>query len=133
MGTDPGREAAYAPRICFEASRPPWFSPRSQQDCSEYLKFLLDRLHEEEKTSKTLSSAKTSESKPNAKSQKQEAVNKAKVFAAASGKGSEERALIEKMFGGKVKTTVRCLKCKSVSQKEEAFTDLSLAFCPGTY
>ncbi|XP_075607320.1 ubiquitin carboxyl-terminal hydrolase 38 [Balearica regulorum gibbericeps] len=123
---------AYAPRIFFEASRPPWFSPRSQQDCSEYLKFLLDRLHEEEKTSKTLSSAKTSESKTNAKSQKQEAVDKAKVFAEASGKGSEERTLIEKMFGGKLKTTIHCLNCKSVSQKEEAFTDLSLAFCPPT-
>lgn len=34
---------AYAPRIFFEASRPPWFTPRSQQDCSEYLRFLLDR------------------------------------------------------------------------------------------
>ncbi|XP_073661631.1 ubiquitin carboxyl-terminal hydrolase 38 isoform X3 [Tursiops truncatus] len=54
---------AYAPRIFFEASRPPWFTPRSQQDCSEYLRFLLDR---------------------------------------------------------------------STSQKVEAFTDLSLAFCPSS-
>uniref|UniRef100_A0A493T2Q1 Ubiquitin carboxyl-terminal hydrolase n=1 Tax=Anas platyrhynchos platyrhynchos TaxID=8840 RepID=A0A493T2Q1_ANAPP len=93
---------AYAPRIFFEASRPPWFTPRSQQDCSEYLRFLLDRLHEEEKTLKALSSAKA----------------------------PEKRTLIEKMFGGKLKTTICCLNCKSTSQKEEAFTDLSLAFCP---
>ncbi|NXO58009.1 UBP38 hydrolase, partial [Aramus guarauna] len=123
---------AYAPRIFFEASRPPWFSPRSQQDCSEYLKFLLDRLHEEEKTLKTVSSAKTSENKTNAKSRKQEAGNKARVLAEASGKRSEGKTLIEKMFGGKLKTTIRCLNCKSVSEKEEAFTDLSLAFCPPT-
>ncbi|KFM02392.1 Ubiquitin carboxyl-terminal hydrolase 38, partial [Aptenodytes forsteri] len=123
---------AYAPRIFFEASRPPWFTPRSQQDCSEYLRFLLDRLHEEERTLKALSSTKTSESIMNEESQKQEAVHKAQVFAEAPCMGSEERTLIEKMFGGKLKTTICCLNCKSMSQKEEAFTDLSLAFCPPT-
>ncbi|KFV15362.1 Ubiquitin carboxyl-terminal hydrolase 38, partial [Pterocles gutturalis] len=121
---------AYAPRIFFEASRPPWFTPRSQQDCSEYLRFLLDRLHEEERTLKALSSAKTSESTMNEESQAQEGVRKAQVFAGALCKGNEERTLIEKMFGGKLKTTICCLNCKSTSQKEEAFTDLSLAFCP---
>ncbi|NXY73435.1 UBP38 hydrolase, partial [Glareola pratincola] len=123
---------AYAPRIFFEASRPPWFTPRSQQDCSEYLRFLLDRLHEEERTLKALSSAKTSESIMSEESQTQEAAHKAQVFAEAPCMGSEERTLIEKMFGGKLKTTICCLNCKSMSQKEEAFTDLSLAFCPPT-
>ncbi|KFR01068.1 Ubiquitin carboxyl-terminal hydrolase 38, partial [Nipponia nippon] len=123
---------AYAPRIFFEASRPPWFTPRSQQDCSEYLRFLLDRLHEEERTLKALSSAKTSESIMNEESQTQEPAHKAQVFAEAPCRGSEERTLIEKMFGGKLKTTICCLNCKSMSQKEEAFTDLSLAFCPPT-
>ncbi|NXS96250.1 UBP38 hydrolase, partial [Jacana jacana] len=122
---------AYAPRIFFEASRPPWFTPRSQQDCSEYLRFLLDRLHEEERTLKALSSAKTSESMSE-ESQAEEAVHKAQAFVEASCMGSEERTLIEKMFGGKLKTTICCLNCKSMSQKEEAFTDLSLAFCPPT-
>ncbi|KFO79334.1 Ubiquitin carboxyl-terminal hydrolase 38, partial [Cuculus canorus] len=123
---------AYAPRIFFEASRPPWFTPRSQQDCSEYLRFLLDRLHEEERTLKALSAAKTSESITNEESQTQEAVHKAQVFTEAPCMGSEERTLIEKMFGGKLKTNICCLNCKSTSQKEEAFTDLSLAFCPPT-
>ncbi|XP_040411701.1 ubiquitin carboxyl-terminal hydrolase 38 isoform X1 [Cygnus olor] len=121
---------AYAPRIFFEASRPPWFTPRSQQDCSEYLRFLLDRLHEEEKTLKALSSAKAPESRKNDESQTQETVHKAQVFVEAPCMGSEEKTLIEKMFGGKLKTTICCLNCKSTSQKEEAFTDLSLAFCP---
>ncbi|XP_051472811.1 ubiquitin carboxyl-terminal hydrolase 38 isoform X2 [Apus apus] len=124
---------AYAPRIFFEASRPPWFTPRSQQDCSEYLRFLLDRLHEEERTLKALSSAKTSQSIMSEESQTQEAVHKAQVFAEAPCMGSEERTLIEKMFGGKLKTTICCLNCRSMSQKEEAFTDLSLAFCPPTF
>ena len=33
----------------MKASRPPWFTAGSQQDCSEFLKYLLDRLDEEEK------------------------------------------------------------------------------------
>lgn len=123
---------AYAPRIFLEASRPPWFTPQSQQDCSEYLRFLLNRLHEEERTLKALSSAKAAESRKNEESQAQETVHKAQVFAEALCKGSEERTLIERMFGGKLKTTICCLNCKSTSQKEEAFTDLSLAFCPPT-
>ncbi|XP_071510553.1 ubiquitin carboxyl-terminal hydrolase 38-like [Diadema antillarum] len=43
------QRAAYAPKDFLQASRPPWFSPGSQQDCSEFLKYLLDRLDEEEK------------------------------------------------------------------------------------
>jgi len=94
--------------------------------------FFVLRLHEEERTLKALSLAKTSESVMNAESQTQEAVCKAQVFAEAPCMGSEEKTLIEKMFGGKLKTTICCLNCKSMSQKEEAFTDLSLAFCPPT-
>lgn len=40
------------------------------------------------------------------------------------------KTLIEKMFGGKIMTKIRCLKCLNVSSREEAFTDLSLAFPP---
>ncbi|TFK16173.1 la-related protein 1B [Platysternon megacephalum] len=121
---------AYAPRIFFEASRPPWFTPRSQQDCSEYLRFLLDRLHEEERTLKALSSAKPSENMMSDESLAQETANKAQVFTEAPCTGGEERTLIERMFGGTLQTSICCLNCKSTSQKEEAFTDLSLAFCP---
>ncbi|KAM9142889.1 ubiquitin carboxyl-terminal hydrolase 38 [Pangshura tecta] len=123
---------AYAPRIFFEASRPPWFTPRSQQDCSEYLRFLLDRLHEEERTLKALSSAKPSENMMSSESLAQETASKAQVFTETPCTGGEERTLIEKMFGGKLQTSICCLNCKSTSQKEEAFTDLSLAFCPPT-
>ncbi|XP_073197319.1 ubiquitin carboxyl-terminal hydrolase 38 isoform X3 [Lepidochelys kempii] len=126
------KREAYAPRIFFEASRPPWFTPRSQQDCSEYLRFLLDRLHEEERTLKALSSAKPSETMMSDESLAQETANKAQVFTEAPCTGGEERTLIERMFGGKLQTSICCLNCKSTSQKEEPFTDLSLAFCPPT-
>uniref|UniRef100_A0A669D8C7 Ubiquitin carboxyl-terminal hydrolase n=1 Tax=Oreochromis niloticus TaxID=8128 RepID=A0A669D8C7_ORENI len=94
------QRAAYAPRNFLEASRPPWFNMGSQQDCSEYLRFLLDRLHEEEKTLQALDSAKPKAVSP--------------------------------MFGGKLITSICCTLCNCISEKEEPFTDLSLAFCPGT-
>lgn len=34
------------------------------------------------------------------------------------------------MFGGKLITGIRCMQCNCISEKEEPFTDLSLAFCP---
>lgn len=43
---------------------------------------------------------------------------------------SASKTLVEEMFGGKIKTKIRCLKCLQVSSREEAFTDLSLAFPP---
>uniref|UniRef100_A0A672KQI6 Ubiquitin carboxyl-terminal hydrolase n=1 Tax=Sinocyclocheilus grahami TaxID=75366 RepID=A0A672KQI6_SINGR len=93
------QRAAYSPRSFLEVSRPPWFTAGSQQDCSEYLRFLLDRLHEEEKTLSAL-------------------------------QVTNGRTLVERMFGGRLSTAIRCLQCHSLSEKEEPFTDLSLAFCP---
>ncbi|XP_027454407.1 ubiquitin carboxyl-terminal hydrolase 38 isoform X2 [Zalophus californianus] len=123
---------AYAPRVFFEASRPPWFTPRSQQDCSEYLRFLLDRLHEEEKILKVQSSHKPSESLGCNETSLQEVASKAAVLTESPCTSDGEKTLIEKMFGGKLRTHICCLNCRSTSQKVEAFTDLSLAFCPSS-
>uniref|UniRef100_A0A7N9CTK3 Ubiquitin specific peptidase 38 n=1 Tax=Macaca fascicularis TaxID=9541 RepID=A0A7N9CTK3_MACFA len=123
---------AYAPRIFFEASRPPWFTPRSQQDCSEYLRFLLDRLHEEEKILKVQSSHKPSEILECSGTSLQEVASKAAVLTETPRTTDSEKTLIEKMFGGKLRTHICCLNCRSTSQKVEAFTDLSLAFCPSS-
>lgn len=134
------QRAAYAPRVFFEASRPPWFNAGSQQDCSEYLRFLLDRLHEEEKTIQVLMSAKPNVVSPgNGPSDDtwgETSAEDARVspVAPVEGKseGNDERTLIERMFGGRLSTGIRCMTCNSVSEKEEPFTDLSLAFCPST-
>ncbi|XP_069349258.1 ubiquitin carboxyl-terminal hydrolase 38 isoform X2 [Eulemur rufifrons] len=123
---------AYAPRIFFEASRPPWFTPRSQQDCSEYLRFLLDRLHEEEKILKVQSSHKPPGSLGYNETSLQEVDNKAAILTETPCTSDGEKTLIEKMFGGKLQTHICCLNCRSTSQKVEAFTDLSLAFCPSS-
>uniref|UniRef100_A0A8C7VD49 USP domain-containing protein n=1 Tax=Oncorhynchus mykiss TaxID=8022 RepID=A0A8C7VD49_ONCMY len=134
------QRAAYAPRVFFEASRPPWFNAGSQQDCSEYLRFLLDRLHEEEKTIQVLMSAKPNVVSPgNGPSNDTGGETSAEdagvsPVAPVEGKSevNDERTLIERMFGGRLSTGIRCMTCNSVSEKEEPFTDLSLAFCPST-
>ncbi|KAL8207103.1 UNVERIFIED_CONTAM: Ubiquitin carboxyl-terminal hydrolase 38 [Gekko kuhli] len=63
----------------------------------------------------------------------QEVSSKTQKFTKPSCTGREERTLIEKMFRGKLLTSICCLNCKSTSYKEEAFTDLSLAFCPPVF
>ncbi|XP_077135375.1 ubiquitin carboxyl-terminal hydrolase 38 [Ranitomeya variabilis] len=121
---------AYAPQVFFEASRPPWFTPRSQQDCSEYLRFLLDRLHEEEKTLKALSSRSpdTMITDGNVQPCSPSAADVIPNLQNTSWRS--DKTLIESMFGGKLQTNICCLNCRSTSQKIEAFSDLSLAFCP---
>ncbi|XP_043918200.1 ubiquitin carboxyl-terminal hydrolase 38 [Protopterus annectens] len=128
------QRAAYAPHIFFEASRPPWFTPRSQQDCSEYLRYLLDRLHEEEKSFKALTSKMDSDNittdEPCAPLS-ETLIGQMELSSEAPCKRSVNgKTLIEKMFGGKLQTRICCLNCASNSYKEEVFTDLSLAFCP---
>lgn len=43
-----------APRLFHDKSRPSWFSPGMQQDCSEYLRHLMITLHEEERAGQKL-------------------------------------------------------------------------------
>ncbi|XP_038569078.1 ubiquitin carboxyl-terminal hydrolase 38 [Micropterus salmoides] len=131
------QRAAYAPRNFLDASRPPWFNAGSQQDCSEYLRFLLDRLHEEEKTLQVLESAKPKVASPIDTSSKDpkgqicpEEGEESSLTPAETKPGADGRTLIETMFGGKLITGIRCMQCNCISEKEERFTDLSLAFCP---
>ncbi|XP_051004918.1 ubiquitin carboxyl-terminal hydrolase 35 [Acomys russatus] len=112
---------AISPENFLSASWTPWFSPGTQQDCSEYLKYLLDRLHEEEKTGTRIceklkwSSGRSSLLPPSSP---------------PSELPSSSATSVEKMFGGKIVTRICCLQCLNVSSREEAFIDLSLAFPP---
>ncbi|XP_007455367.1 PREDICTED: ubiquitin carboxyl-terminal hydrolase 35 [Lipotes vexillifer] len=105
---------AISPESFLSASWTPWFSPGTQQDCSEYLKYLLDRLHEEEKTGTRICQKLKQSSLP---SPPEEPL-------------SPSPTSVEKMFGGKIVTRICCLRCLNISTREEAFTDLSLAFPP---
>ncbi|XP_051939580.1 ubiquitin carboxyl-terminal hydrolase 38 [Hippocampus zosterae] len=128
------QRAAYAPKNFLEVSRPPWFNAGSQQDCSEYLRFLLDRLHEEEKIIQVLESAKPSvpTDAVNSNGKNANTATSLEEGEASSPKVDDDdrRTLIERTFGGKLVTGIRCTHCDCVSEKEEPFTDLSLAFCP---
>ncbi|XP_059155627.1 ubiquitin carboxyl-terminal hydrolase 38-like isoform X2 [Physella acuta] len=143
---------AIAPTKFLQASRPPWFQPGHQQDCSEFLKYLLDQLHEDEKTA----SAKTLMKSPSTGSMSNEnfkmtdgsvgkGSKKATVMLTAIKKMTEEEmngggssesdklsqqppTLVENTFRGKVQTTLRCLACKQESQRVESFSDIPLAF-----
>uniref|UniRef100_A0A8C6GWM4 ubiquitinyl hydrolase 1 n=1 Tax=Mus spicilegus TaxID=10103 RepID=A0A8C6GWM4_MUSSI len=105
---------AISPENFLSASWTPWFSPGTQQDCSEYLKYLLDRLHEEEKTGTRICQKLKQSSLPSPQEELP----------------SSNATSVEKMFGGKIVTRICCLHCLNVSSREEAFTDLSLAFPP---
>ncbi|KAM9220143.1 ubiquitin carboxyl-terminal hydrolase 35 [Dugong dugon] len=105
---------AISPENFLSASWTPWFSPGTQQDCSEYLKYLLDRLHEEEKTGARICQKLKQSSLPSPPEKPP----------------SPSPTSVEKMFGGKIVTRICCLRCLHVSSREEAFTDLSLAFPP---
>uniref|UniRef100_A0A8C2VY70 Ubiquitin carboxyl-terminal hydrolase n=1 Tax=Chinchilla lanigera TaxID=34839 RepID=A0A8C2VY70_CHILA len=105
---------AISPENFLSASWTPWFSPGTQQDCSEYLKYLLDRLHEEEKTGARICQKLKQSGLPSPPEESP----------------SPSSTSVEKMFGGKIVTRICCLHCLNVSSREEAFTDLSLAFPP---
>ena len=94
----PVQRKAYAPTTFLSTSRPSWFSPGRQQDCSEFLRYLLNVLNDQEQASQ-----------------------RAEQKAASS-------TLVGKTFGGHTMTTNRCLGCGTCSTREEQFMDLQLAF-----
>ena len=93
------QRSAFAPSKFLHVARPPWFAPGTQQDCSEFLKFLLDRLSEEEKSQNN-----------------------------SNDEGSPRTSLVEETFTGKLTVCLCCRRCNNTSCREEVFTDLPLAF-----
>ncbi|ROL42602.1 Ubiquitin carboxyl-terminal hydrolase 38 [Anabarilius grahami] len=97
--------------------------------------FMATELHEEEKT---LSALQVTNQKPEPASTSAETLHNAVSQPVADVPSHPDpvvaegdgRTLVERMFGGRLSTAIRCLQCHSLSEKEEPFTDLSLAFCP---
>lgn len=96
---------------------------------------MILRLHEEEKT---LSALQLSSPKPEPATTSAETLHSAVSQPVADVPSHPDpvvaegdgRTLVERMFGGRLSTAIRCMQCHSLSEKEEPFTDLSLAFCP---
>lgn len=97
--------------------------------------FCILRLHEEEKTLRALWTAKPkavssdAEGTDNASGPNVTNTPSCSQTNLVDGDG-DGQTLVERMFGGRLSTGIRCLQCNSLSEKEEPFTDLSLAFCP---
>ncbi|XP_076467418.1 ubiquitin carboxyl-terminal hydrolase 38-like isoform X2 [Babylonia areolata] len=129
---------AIAPMKFLSASRPPWFTPGQQQDCSEFLKFLLDQVHEQElvanKKRSKASSPKRKESKmeiDSAGKEKMETEESEGATALWDGSvvdSEKDSTLVREWFGGKMRLTSRCLSCQQESHRVEDFIDISLAF-----
>ncbi|KAK3597110.1 hypothetical protein CHS0354_021218 [Potamilus streckersoni] len=106
---------SYAPMTFLRAANPRWFSAGFQQDCSEFLKHLLDHLHEQEEKSPGTSVSPETTKETGRKSPSEKVMQ-------------PKQTLIEKNFGGKMITTVKCLNCGTESSQSEMFTDIPLAF-----
>ena len=142
-----------APMKFLAASRPPWFIPGQQQDCSEFLKYLLDQVHEQQlqankKQAKAAASPARSAKKQGSKGNEGEAevLMKGQTCDGDGGGGGggggsggakeqstsedagKDRTLVRESFGGKMRLTSRCLSCHQESHRVEDFTDISLAF-----
>ncbi|CAG5130849.1 unnamed protein product, partial [Candidula unifasciata] len=141
------------PSKFLKASRPSWFLPDHQQDCSEFLKYLLNQLHEDETLSNTAQKSPTNNnissnsvfrrnmnkvSKAERKksnvlltsvTMKMEELKHSRNSSLDCNKNTESvQSLVEQYFAGKVQTTLRCLACGQKSVTVESFVDISLAF-----
>ncbi|XP_041356896.1 ubiquitin carboxyl-terminal hydrolase 35-like isoform X2 [Gigantopelta aegis] len=103
----------------LQASRPPWFTAGFQQDCSEFLKYLLDQLHEQEKQSRKKALKSSSKTKLGKKSKDEKGLK---------DQSDESSTLVQKTYGGQICSTLKCLNCKTESSRTECFYDIPLAF-----
>ena len=93
-----------SPKDFLHVSRPAWFVEGEQQDCSEFLAYLLNTLHEE-------SSPHSHNDKPNM---------------AGDGGDPLSISVVKEVFGGRLETSHKCLDCGTVSSSTDWFTDLHI-------
>jgi len=106
-----------------QESRPSWFLPGVQQDCSEFLRHLLNAVHEQE----VISRRQMSPTSASSHARKAKNASLHGLFAARSDEGRTPPSVVERSFAGVLSTTCRCLRCGTASSRTESFMDLALA------
>ncbi|XP_058455459.1 ubiquitin carboxyl-terminal hydrolase 38 isoform X2 [Malaya genurostris] len=127
------------PRALLAAARPPDFVPGLQQDSSEFLGYLLEKLHEQERAL-----IKNQYLEQNEKSKRcfpSHDETNSQVEISSSKNGGQYRTdeahhnepllpptLIQKTFDGKLFVTYECKECGSQSTNSDAFRSFELSF-----
>ncbi|XP_053675152.1 ubiquitin carboxyl-terminal hydrolase 35 [Anopheles nili] len=106
------RRPELTPRAVLATTRPPGFAPGYQQDSSEFLSYLLDRLHEQEKKLLHGGSHQLQHS----------------GGLSLSGASLEGKTLVQKTFEGKLSVGCLCTVCDGSSHTMETFRSLDLSF-----
>lgn len=114
---------AFAPSKFLTVARPSWFTFGAQQDCSEFLKFLLDKLDVEDKDLK----GSASQSVP-VEDAGNDSVTKDTTQENVCESKEKLHTLVDESFAGKLLVNHLCRRCNNLSSREEVFTDLPLAF-----
>ncbi|XP_053693027.1 ubiquitin carboxyl-terminal hydrolase 38 [Sabethes cyaneus] len=133
------------PRALLAAARPPDFVPGYQQDSSEFLGYLLEKLHEQEKklikdqfidsnveTHWTCNDKKShiKESLPSVIgiTQNDQSTGEQVASIVPCNESLLPPTLIQKTFGGKLFVTYQCNECGSQSTNLDAFRSFELSF-----
>ena len=112
----------------MQESRPWWFTHGVQQDCSEFLRYLLNTIHEQEMNSRhQVSPASACGRGVEPKNASLLGLFSQSLDAASLDEGRRPPSLVQRSFGGLLSTTCRCLRCGTASSRTESFMDLALA------
>lgn len=111
-------------QVCKKAAR---FKGFQQQDSQELLRYLLDGMRAEESTRVTAGILEAL--KNSGKSLDAEQKKVAKEYERNGG----SRNLVDRVFGGEMRSTVMCKECRTVSLVTEVFLDLSLPVADEAY
>ena len=111
----------------MQESRPSWFMSGVQQDCSEFLRHLLNAVHEQEMNSHHCTSSSGHGSEQKTTTLPGLFSHGGSGAAASLDQGRSPPSLVERSFGGLLSMTCRCLRCGTASSRTESFMDLALA------